>query len=131
MIPTAQLSTNMTISETIETTKTYKLSDDKIQGFVDDLDAVKQAIYKMLNTEKFEYPIYSFSYGIELEGLVGKNSSYVKIELQRRIQECLLQDERVKSVGNFSFVISDDSMLCTFDVTSIYGDVTITKEVST
>lgn len=124
------LTTDIEITEDIETTRTYKLSDDNIQGFTDNLEALQQAIYKMLNTEKCEYPIYSFSYGIELEDLIGMDAAYVKVELKRRIAECLIQDERITSVSNFIFTVSGDKMLCTFDVSSIYGESTITKEVN-
>lgn len=118
------------LTEDIEATKTYKLSRDKIQGFTNDLDALRQAIYKVLNTERYEYPIYSFNYGIGIESLTGKDPTYVKIELKRRIKECLLQDERITNVDNFRYTISGDEMLCTFDVISIYGNLTIEKEVS-
>lgn len=118
------------LNEDKEKTKTYKITDNKIQGFTDGINALQQAIYKELNTEKYEYPIYSFNYGIEIESLVGKDPIYVKIDLKRRIQECLLKDDRIISVDNFSYSISGDSMLCNFDVKSIYGDITITKEVN-
>jgi len=114
----------------INITKTYKLYPDNIQGFTDGLDALQQAIYKMLNTEKYEHPIYSFSYGIDFESLIGKDPAYVQIELKRRITECLLQDDRITSVDNFQFEINGDELTCTFDVTSIYGTTTITKEVN-
>lgn len=114
----------------IFTTKTYKLSSERIQGFIDNIEALEQAIYKVLNTEKYEYPIYSFSYGIDLESLIGKDPIYVRIELKRRISECLLRDERIKSVENFQFTISGDEMICSFDVTSIYGTIKISKEVN-
>ncbi|MCF6466337.1 DUF2634 domain-containing protein [Clostridium sp. Cult2] len=130
MIPNSEIDVDLEVTEDIETSKTYKLLENKIQGFTDELDALKQAIYKVLNTEKYEYPIYSFSYGIELESLVGKGPIYVRIELKRRIQECLLQDERITSVDNFNFDITGDEMLCTFDVTSIYGQLSISQEVN-
>ena len=125
------LTTDLEVTDELETSKTYKLSDAMIQGFSDGLDALQQSIYKVLNTEKYEHPIYSFSYGIDLENLIGKDPAYVKIELKRRIQECLLQDERIQSVDNFAYTVNGDEMLCTFDVVSIYGEFTITKEVST
>lgn len=130
MIPTSAIRADLEISVSTQTGKSYKLSDDKIQGFVDELEALQQAIYKVLSTEKYEYPIYSFSYGIELENLIGKELSYVKVELKRRIQECLIQDNRIESVDNFEFIATDDGLLCTFDVVSIYGEITITKEVN-
>lgn len=130
MIPNVAIDVDLKVTEDKETGKTYKLSSDKIQGFANELEALQQAIYKVLSTEKYEYPIYSFSYGIELESLVGKDSTYVKIELKRRIRECLLQDERITSVDNFNFAVTADVILCTFDVKSIYGEITVTKEVN-
>jgi hypothetical protein len=41
-----------------------------------------------------------------------------------------LTDSRISSVGNFEFTATGDSMLCTFDVTSIYGTTTATTEVT-
>jgi hypothetical protein len=116
MIPEEIIDAELEVIEDIETTKTYRLTDINIQGFTDELKALQQAIYKVLNTEKYEYPIYSFAYGIELESLIGKDPIYVQIELQRRIQECLLQDERITGVDNFQ---------CT-----VTGNTTIMKEVS-
>jgi hypothetical protein len=124
------LTTDLEITEDTETTKTYKLSDDKIQGSTDNLEALQQAVNKILNTEKYEYPIYSFSYGIDVESLIGKDPAYVKIEFKRRITECLFQDERITSVDNFVFTVTGDEMLCAFDVVSVYGETTITKEVN-
>ena len=130
MVPNSNYNIELNLSESAYFTKTYKIEENKIQGFVDGIYALEQAIYKVLNTEKYEYPIYSFDYGIELENLIGKDSLYVKSELRRRIQECLLGDERVQSVDNFSFEISGDTILCKFDVESIYGEITVTKEVN-
>jgi len=121
---------NLEVTKDIGTTRTYKIAEANIQGFTDKLEALQQAIYKVLNTEKYEYPIYSFSYGIELESLMGKDSTYVKTELKRRIQECLFQDERIESVDNFEFIIKSGEMFCKFDVVSIYGEIAITKEVN-
>lgn len=125
-----KLTTDLTITEELETSRTYKLSEKTIQGFTDELDALRQAINKLLNTEKYEYPIYSFNYGIEFESLLGKEPVYVKIEIKRRIKECLLQDERVQRVDNFRSLAMGDEMICTFDVHSIYGQITIKKEVT-
>ena len=123
------LTIDLELSEEIEISRTYKLSTDRIQGMIDGMEALKQAVYKLLNTEKYEYPIYSFSYGIEMEDLIGEEPAYVKVELKRRISECLLQDERITGVENFNFSVSGDRLLCSFDVISIFGTMNITKEV--
>ena len=78
---------------------TYSLDyarDSQIRGFTDELEAMKQAIYKIINTERYEYIIYSWNYGIELQDLFGQPIPYVYAELQRRISEALLADDRIK-----------------------------------
>lgn len=126
------LTTDLQLSEDIETSRTYKLllSPGKIQSNIDGLEALQQAVYKMLNTERYEYPIYSFTYGLELEDLIGKHPEYVKVELRRRISECLLRDERITKVENFEFSMFGDQLVCSFDVISIFGFINITREVN-
>ena len=130
MIPQSNIDVELSLDESIETSRTYKMIGDRIQGYTDGLDALKQAIYKVLNTERYEYPIYSFNYGIELENLIGKDPVYVQIELKRRIRECLLRDDRITEVDNFKFEVNGDEIKCTFDVHSIYGDLTVSREVN-
>ncbi|MDF2608865.1 MAG: Phage-like element protein XkdS [Lachnospiraceae bacterium] len=124
------LTTDLELSEDIEASRTYKILPDKIQGSLDGTEAVRQAVYKVLNTEKYEYPIYSFNYGIELDDLIGQDPSYVQIELQRRFKECLLADDRIKEVNNFDFKVSGDKMKCSFDVISVFGSIPIAREVN-
>lgn len=128
MIPVSELD-SLEIIDNLEVSKTYRVINNNLSGYVDELEALEQAIYKVLSTEKYEYPIYSFSYGIELESLIGKDPDYVKIELKRRIEECLLEDERIEEVNNFEFTQDGDSLICSFNVLSIYGGISITKEV--
>lgn len=130
MIPQNSIDVELTSEEIVETSRTYKITGNRIQGYTDGLEALKQAIYKVLNTERYEYPIYSFNYGIELENLIGKDPIYVQIELKRRIRECLLRDDRITEVGNFKFEISGDEIKCTFDVHSIFGNFTASREVN-
>ena len=130
MIPKSSINIELSPEESIETSRTYKLSGDKIQGYVDGLEALKQAIYKVLNTERYEYPIYSFNYGVELENLLGKDPVYVQIELKRRIRECLLRDDRITEVDNFRFEMAGDTIKCTFDVHSTFGNLMVSREVT-
>ena len=130
MTPQSYINTDLELVEEVEVSKTYKLTDTSIKGYIEELEALKQFIYKVLSTERYEYPIYSFDYGIELESLIGKDIEYVQIELKRRIEECLLQDERISSVDNFEFEVKGDELYCTFNVGSIYGNLLINKGVS-
>ena len=130
MIPANRIPENFLINEEVDTSRTYQLLKDKTQGYTNNLEALKQAIYKVLGTEQYEYPIYSFDYGISLENLIGKDIAYVSIELERRITECLVEDERIISVNQFAFETSGDELICSFTVKSIYGEINVVKEVS-
>jgi len=130
VIPQSNIDVELSLDESIETSRTYKIVGNRIQGYTDELEALKQAIYKVLSTERYEYPIYSFNYGIELESLIGKDPIYVQVELKRRIRECLLKDDRITEVDNFQFEVYGDEIKCTFDVHSIYGDLTVSQVVN-
>jgi phage baseplate assembly protein W len=106
-------------------TKTYKLDIEKgtVVGHTDHLGAIKQAIHLILNTERFNYEIYSWNYGIELFGLIGEPKEYVYAELKRRITEALTQDERIESVDAFSFSTVKNEVAVTFTVHTKIGDI--------
>lgn len=114
-----------------QNTETYKMhiSLETINGKTDEQEAMIQAIYKILNTERYAYPIYSDNYGIELIDLIGEDAEWVCPELQRRIEEALLQDERIKEVSDFDFTIEDDKIHVSFTASTIFGDTTVIKEV--
>lgn len=113
--------------------KTYKmdLSGDTTKGFADEIEAMKQVIFKILNTERYQYIIYSWNYGIETLDLYGEPVTYVCPELERRITEALLVDSRIISVTNFEHDISVKGVIHTlFTAHTIYGDVETTKGVN-
>lgn len=99
------------------------IENSKINGTVEDLEAVKQAIYFILNTERYDYIIYPWEYGVELDDLFGQPHSYVIPEIERRIIEALTQDDRVSSVGNFEFTKIKKGLHVSFVVSTIYGEV--------
>ena len=130
MIPSNTLiSTELDITNEVLTTRTYDIKYNVVGKYIDDLEALEQHISKLLNTEKYRYPIYSFNYGVEFENLIGKDIEYVRIELKRRIEEVLLEDSRIQSVEDFTFESEGDTLNCSFNVISIYGDIVVNKEV--
>lgn len=93
--------------------------------------ALEQAIYKILMTERYQYPIYSWNYGFELQDLYGKPFDYALPELKRRIREALIQDDRITEVDQFQFEPQErNSLLVTFVVHSIYGELKTIQEVN-
>jgi len=130
MIPTNTIN-ELEVQE--QSNKDYKLNIDRnvINGTVNGIEAMKQVIYKILNTERYEHIIYSWNYGIELKDLYGEHISYVCPELERRITEALIQDERVEAVDSFLFESERKRELqVKFVVHTIFGDIDIEKVVN-
>ena len=100
-----------------------------VYGYTDGQDAMRQAIYLILSTERYQYVIFSRNYGIELLDLYGKQMTYVLPELKRRITEALLQDNRVKSLEGFNFRVGRNAILTTFTAVTVHGDIPIEKAV--
>ncbi|MCL1831718.1 MAG: DUF2634 domain-containing protein [Oscillospiraceae bacterium] len=90
--------------------RTYDL--ERSGRLIDGVEAVKQAVYKILKTERFRYPVYSDDYGIECDGLLGADNEYVGVELERRITEALSVDERIDGVSAFSFGVERSAGGC-------------------
>lgn len=112
--------------------KTYKMDIEKniIVGYCDSIEALKQAIYKILNTERYDYLIYSWNYGIEVKNLIGEHISFVIPELERVIKEALMQDDRIEDVTDFEFLIDKNVVTAKFKVTSVEGITEIEKVVN-
>lgn len=98
--------------------------NDRIIGFVDKKEAIKQAIYHILNIERYAYLIYDSNYGVELNQYIGKDLEYIKNTIETTLQEALTHDLRITDVKvNKVEKIADDQVLIKFTVTSIYGDL--------
>lgn len=124
-------SSNSEVTITTQPNKSYKMliDDEKVLGSIDDLEAVEQACYKILNTERYQYVIYSWNYGIELQDLFGKPIPYVYSELPRRIREALTQDDRISDVTDFDLSHNKGDVLATFKVVTTSGVIEMEKGV--
>lgn len=131
MIPSADNFLSDSIEVTREPSLTYKMNieEETIVGTCDDLEAMKQAIYKIINTERYQYLIYSWNYGVELAELFGEPVSWCIPEIERRIREALLQDDRIESVTDFEFETNKRVVHTTFIVHTIFGEIEIEKDV--
>lgn len=111
--------------------KCLRLSFDEgdSNGFIDDLKAMEQAVFCMLNTERSEHLIYSWDYGSELQDIIGMDTDIVLSEIERRVTEALMEDSRILSVDDFDFETNKKEVVCTFSVSTIYGDLEMEQEV--
>ena len=132
MIPstTGFLNQDFEIEEQPSKTHKMELEDNYIRGFIDDKNAMEQAIFRILSTERYQYIIYPWYYGIETLDLYGEPVTYVVPELERRITEALVVDERITGVADFEFDLTvKGEVRAYFTVKTIYGDVKAEKGV--
>lgn len=132
MIPSTSKTLNNEIEFIEQSSYTFYLdmNNNVVFGYTDSREAMKQAIYLIIETERYKWVIFSWNYGIELEDLFGMPISWVIPEIKRRIQEACLQDTRIKSVDNFEFEVGKGTLLVMFTAHTIFGDISIEKGVN-
>lgn len=123
------ISTGVTFVQQPSLTWYINKESNRIQGTVDGLDAVRQAVEIILNVERFRWQIYSPNSGMQWAGLIGQNPGYVASEVQRRIKDALSTDERVLGISNFQYTMNGESMTCSLTVNTVYGNTQTTVEV--
>lgn len=104
--------------------------NNKVVGTVDGVEAVKQAVFLILNTERYENMVYDWDYGFETQDLIGMPIGYIYPELKRRIEEALTQDDRIESVEAFDFEKSGAIVTVSFTVISKQGIFETETEVN-
>ena len=111
---------------------TYKLDLDtkRIGRKIDGLEAAVQAVTKIFKTERYANVIYSGDYGIELQSIIGMDFDYISADLQRRLEEALLADDRIQAVEELILEKTDlNSLKVSFIVKTIEDRFTVTTEV--
>ena len=79
----------------------------------------------MLNTEKEHYIVYPDWYGLTLSDLYGKKAEYVASELERRIKEALLADDRILDIKDFQTRITNGELVAHYTINTIYGAIKV------
>ena len=101
------------------------LERNRFIGMTDGTAALKQAVFKILSTEKEYYSIYSDEYGIHARSLIGQDPILVRAELEYRIKEALLMDDRILDVQHYDLSYDEDHSTLSFTVVSTLGDIDI------
>lgn len=103
--------------------RTWKLNvaRGKVTGMTDGLDAVRQAVHCILQTDRYRHVIYSYNYGQEFSGLIGMNAIFVQSEMKRMLKEALLQDDRIQDVRSIEMEGEGDQLKVRFEVVTDIG----------
>lgn len=118
--------------EVIYPSYTYKLDmeNGRVLGMTDELDAVRQAVYKMLYTDRYSEIIYDEYYGCDLYVLRGTTLDYAELLTPTYIEDCLLQDDRIEAVEDIEIeTVDTDSLFVSFTVQTIFGNTREQAEV--
>lgn len=111
-----------------EPSLTFRLDENskRIIGKIDELDAIRQAIYCILRTERYQYEMYSEDYGCELQDLIGQPVPLVFVNLQDNIRDALMADERILAVDQFQFEeVGRGAVAVSFVVETELGEIEI------
>ncbi len=110
---------------------TYQLKNNgHIEGRIDGREAVAQAIDLTLSTERFRYLIYSNDRGIELEELIGARRELVLGDIERRIAEALVEDDRITGIDDFQISFDRENANISFIARTSFGDIDVERSVS-
>ena len=129
-LPTSNINISSVQFQT-QPSKTWYVNQttQRIQGEIDGLAAVTQAVDIILNVERFRWQIYSPYSGMQWDGLIGQDPGYVASELQRRITEALKMDDRVRGISGFTYAVEGDMLRASLTVSTVYGEMQTSVEV--
>lgn len=131
-LPTASIDLSTGVSFVSQPSRTWYINKEtgRIQGECDGWQSVRQAVEIILNVERFRWQIYSPYSGMQWEGLIGQDPGYVASELQRRITDALLMDDRVRGISDFSYTVEGNTLRASLTVNTVYGDTQTSVEVN-
>ena len=127
------MNTEDTTPETNVQSRIYKDFDfDFVKGVltgkkVEGKDALKVWIYKAIKTKRYIHDVYTWDYGNDIEEIIGQgyDKGFIDSEVERRIKDCLMVNEKIKSCHDFNIELSNDHLTVNFKVESVYGEVNI------
>jgi len=79
-------------------TATYRETDERIAGIIDNRPALIQSIEHILSTERAAFPIYDNDFGVEFEQYKGTEFEFIEATAENTVREALMQDDRVLDV---------------------------------
>lgn len=102
----------------------------RIRGRGDGWEAVRQAVEIIVSVERFRWQIYTPNFGTDYDGLLGTEPGYAASELQRRLEDAFLPDNRILGIKDFQWTFSGVSLTAAFTVRTVFGDVPSGMEVT-
>ena len=91
------------------------------------LEAVKVWAWRAIDTARYRYPCFSWSYGCELEDLIGQpyQADTKRSEAERYVKEALLVSPYIRSVRVSDTRFEGSTLHMTVELTTVYGRETL------
>ena len=131
----AYIESNQTLAESKTTIvpKEYEVdyNTGQLTGrIVEGLEAIKVWIWLVLQTPRYRYYIYTWDYGNEFEDLIGQGytEEHMTTEAKRMTEECLLINENIRSISDFTIEMQNDQLTVSFTANTIYGSIQFGNE---
>lgn len=102
---------------------------NRLRGWGDNYEAVRQAVEVIVNVERFKWQIYTPNFGTDYDGLLGTEPGYAASELRRRLEDAFLPDNRILGIKDYIYSFQDVSLSVSFNVQTVFGDVPGSMEV--
>lgn len=122
----AELLAETEAEEDVQPSKTYKLdfTTGRIGGFIDEKEALQQAVHKAIITARERFLIYTDEYGCELEDLIGSSvtKAFIETDIPRVIEEALVYDDRIDSINDLTITAVGDTVTISFSITDSNGE---------
>ena len=90
---------------------------------VEGLEALKVWVWKAIKTTRFEFDIYSWDYGCEINSLLGKGftNAFISAEVKRYIKDALLINPYILSIDSIDVAFEKDILIIETHITTVYG----------
>lgn len=91
--------------------------------FVTGLEAVKGWAWRAIDTARYRYPCFSWSYGCELENLIGQpyQAETKKSEAERYVTEALLVSPYIREVRATNVRFEGSTLHMEVELSTVYG----------
>ena len=86
-------------------------------------EGIKVWIYKAIKTNRYEFEIYTWDYGSEIESLLGKGFQigFIKSETKRYIEEALIVNPYITQINKIDIDFNADILTAYVDLETVYG----------
>jgi len=108
--------------------RTFRLTEKQITGNIDGAEAIKQAVYHILSTERYAYAIYDDNFGVEFEKYKGRGFDYLEATIENTLNDALLQDDRIIKV-NVANIVKTNKNTALIEITVDHNQGTFSEEV--